>query len=797
MTDAKNIEIANSTAEKTDVFISYSSKDRDKAAMVASALTKAGLNVWWDRSLLPGDSYEITIEKALKDAKAVVVCWTENAVASDWVRSEADDARVNGKLCPVMLQACDIPKPFDRVHTEMLMNWHGNRDHHAFQELEEAVKARVEGRAAKAIPWKRKWITRGALVSFLAMAGVAAANVSLIKDLLVDDDARIEKLVSEQIAAALAASGQDLDARSAESLKDAVNAVFRSSDVEKAAAREALAAGNVEEAALSLAEVAAKQAQAAGDAVNAAAQSYSEAGALFAATDTAKAVDAYEQSLKLVPSNPDAANGLAPLYERMGRMDEAEALYNSILTGAGQTDEKWEAKALGNLALMAQSRGEYQTALDGLTKVKAIFEKQRDQEAVARALVNLGNLTHAMGDYEKSMSYSKRALALSKQLGLPKGEAAALGNIGYAYMSMGDVDAARENYALSLEAMDRAGMETEKGNAYLNLTSMLSNEGKLDEAEAMARKALALADKMQSRLIEGGALNHLAIIARERGEFDEALLHHEQAISALEKINSRELIVKELWSQSYTAEDMGDKAEIVRLLKEAVSVADQMQDHTTQVRALMKLAQAVAMQSTAEEALGYVEDAQQRCMKADDGACLGMVLLARSDYVAYMGDMQGAVDMLGQSVDAYASVNDVDGQLNALRQIANLASRASVASLVIQATDESLALARMQSPVDVSGLSTDLERRVQAFYELDDYESAMGAAKENLTLLKDYNGEYAPIMKANAHVMVANLSRAQGETESIDAHFQSAISILEISGTNPEQLASIRQMAAQ
>ncbi|MFC7292554.1 tetratricopeptide repeat protein [Hirschia litorea] len=797
MTDAKNIDVANTTAEKTDVFISYSSKDRDKAALVAEALGKSGLNVWWDRSLLPGDSYEVTIEKALKDAKAVVVCWTENAVASDWVRSEADDARVHGKLCPVMLQVCNIPKPFDRIHTEDLSGWHGNRDHHAFQELEEAVKARVEGRAAKAIPWKRKWITRGALVSFLAMAGVAAANVSLVKDLLVDDDARIEKLVSEQIAAALAASGKDMDARSTETLKDAVNAVFRSSDIEKAAAREALAAGNVEGAALSLAEVAARQALAAGNAVTAAAQSYSEAGALFAASDTSKAVDAYQKSLELVPNNPDAANGLAPLYERLGRMEEAEALYTSILNGVGTSDEKWRAKALGNLALMAEGRGEYETALAGLTEAKAIFEKLRDQGAVARALVNLGNLTHAMGDYEKSIDYSERALALSKQLGLPQGEAAALGNIGYAKMSLNDYESARTHFAQSLEAMDRAGMETEKGNAYLNLTLMLSNEGKLNEAEAMARKALDLGTRMQSRLIEGGALNHLAIIARDRQEYDQALAFHAEAIAALEQIKARNLIVREYRSQANTAIAMGDGEKAIELYKSALAVAEEMQDVTTQVRELSSVAEAEFNINGVDAALPYIEDAQQRCVAAGDDACLAKILRIHGEYQTYAGDMPKAVSLIGQSVELYESIGEVDAQLDGLRRIARIAQSVSSADLILQATDESLALARSRQPVDHEGISSDLEMRIEALFRQDRIDEAIVAARENIDIATAYQGEYRPIMLANAHVMMANLIKTKNQNEDADTHFQNAIALLEESGKHPEQLASIRQMAGQ
>ncbi len=797
MTDAKNTDVANSTAAKTDVFISYSSKDRDKAAMLAEALGKSGFNVWWDRSLLPGDSYEVTIEAALHEAKAVIVCWTENAVASDWVRSEADDARVRGKLCPIRMQVCDVPKPFDRVHTEDLIGWRGNIDHHAYQELEEAVRARVEGRAAKAIPWKRKWITRGALVSFLAMAGVAAANVSLIKDLLVDDDARIEKLVSEQIAAALAASGKDMDARSTETLKDAVNAVFRSSDVEKAAAREALAAGNVEGAALSLAEVAARQAEAAGNAVTAAAQSYSEAGALFAASDTSKAVDAYQKSLGLVPNNPDAANGLAPLYERMGRMEEAEALYNSILEGAGKTDETWRAKAFGYFGLIDVVIGEYETALAGLTEAKAIFEKLRDQGAVARALVNLGNLSHAMGDFDKSIAYSERALALSKQLGLPEGEAAALGNIGYAHMSLNNYEEARSRFAQSLEAMDRAGMETEKGNAYLNLTLMLSNEGKLNEAEAMARKALDLGTRMQSRLIEGGALNHLAIIARDRGEYEQALAFHADAILSLEQINARNLIVREYRSQANTAWAMGDGVKAIELHKSALAVAEDMQDVTTQVRELSSVAEAEFNVNGVDAAMPYIEDAQQRCVAAENNTCLAKMLRIHGEYQTYAGDMQKAVSLMGQSVDIFEEIGDVESQIEALRRIARVGQSVSAADLILQATGESLALAKARQPVDYEGISADLEMRIEAFFRLDKVDDAIESAQENLDIAIAYQGEHKPIMLANAHVMMANLIKTKSQDDVAATHFQDAIALLDASGNYPEQLASIRQMAGQ
>jgi hypothetical protein len=57
--------------------------------------------VWWDDALRTGESFDQIIEKALKDAKAVVVLWSRKSVDSRWVRAEATEAARNRTLVPV------------------------------------------------------------------------------------------------------------------------------------------------------------------------------------------------------------------------------------------------------------------------------------------------------------------------------------------------------------------------------------------------------------------------------------------------------------------------------------------------------------------------------------------------------------------------------------------------------------------------------------------------------------------------------------------------------------------------
>ena len=106
-----------------DVFISYSSADREQAEELARALEAEGYRVWWDTKLLGGQQYRKAIVSQLDAAHAAVVIWTESSVDSDWVYDEATRARNAGKLIPVRAASLDpkaIQPPFGALHTILL-----------------------------------------------------------------------------------------------------------------------------------------------------------------------------------------------------------------------------------------------------------------------------------------------------------------------------------------------------------------------------------------------------------------------------------------------------------------------------------------------------------------------------------------------------------------------------------------------------------------------------------------------------------------------------------------------------
>lgn len=117
-----------------DIFLSYSREDRSTARRFAEAFAAEGFSVWWDVTLRSGDDYDEVTEKALREAKAVIVLWSKQSVASRWVRSEATIAQQNRTLMPVMIEACQRPIMFELTHTTDLSHWKGDVHDNAWQD---------------------------------------------------------------------------------------------------------------------------------------------------------------------------------------------------------------------------------------------------------------------------------------------------------------------------------------------------------------------------------------------------------------------------------------------------------------------------------------------------------------------------------------------------------------------------------------------------------------------------------------------------------------------------------------
>lgn len=124
----------------SDIFISYAREDQAFAKKLAKALENKGWQVWWDRTIRPGEFFEDVIGEALEAARCVVVVWSKSSVNSDWVRMEAREGRECKKLVPLSIDESRIRWTYRRIQTASLANWDGNFDHPEYIQLVSGIE---------------------------------------------------------------------------------------------------------------------------------------------------------------------------------------------------------------------------------------------------------------------------------------------------------------------------------------------------------------------------------------------------------------------------------------------------------------------------------------------------------------------------------------------------------------------------------------------------------------------------------------------------------------------------------
>ena len=60
----------------SDIFVSYKTTDKERVRALVELLEAQGLNVWWDRNIPPGKTFDQVIEEAINSASCLVVVWS-------------------------------------------------------------------------------------------------------------------------------------------------------------------------------------------------------------------------------------------------------------------------------------------------------------------------------------------------------------------------------------------------------------------------------------------------------------------------------------------------------------------------------------------------------------------------------------------------------------------------------------------------------------------------------------------------------------------------------------------------
>lgn len=130
-----------------DVFISYPRRNRDQVLAIKRLLDAKGLDVFFDveGGVDGGDVYTDVVDRKLREAKAVLGCWTPHALSRPWIKTECHIALDQGKLVVAEIERIrqdEVPAVFYQVNREDLTDFTGDADHPAWRRLENTIAKR-------------------------------------------------------------------------------------------------------------------------------------------------------------------------------------------------------------------------------------------------------------------------------------------------------------------------------------------------------------------------------------------------------------------------------------------------------------------------------------------------------------------------------------------------------------------------------------------------------------------------------------------------------------------------------
>ena len=121
------------------IFLSYARADVDCARKLAEMVGRAGHDVWWDRELHGGSRFSTEIDKALRDAEAVIVLWSSASLESAWVQDEAAEGRDSNRLVPAVIDEVRPPLGFRQYQAIDLTDLRNAEQPRQLEELLRAV----------------------------------------------------------------------------------------------------------------------------------------------------------------------------------------------------------------------------------------------------------------------------------------------------------------------------------------------------------------------------------------------------------------------------------------------------------------------------------------------------------------------------------------------------------------------------------------------------------------------------------------------------------------------------------
>ncbi len=527
--------------------------------------------------------------------------------------------------------------------------------------------------------------------------------------------------------------------------------------------------------------------------------------------DTAKAIAAYEQLLKVNPDDSDVQFTLATLYEDTGNYDQAKKYLTKLLAA----DPNYAAALLASGRVDIRS-GDAQAALDPLNKALALaiqFDNQQqkgatlqalgiayqrlnklddalrnfnqaleirrkigDERGVAMSLMQMAQVQTDMGNPSAALASYEEAVKVDRQIGDKNGLTQSLASLGSFYLDRGQNDKALPYITEALQVAREIGDQPTQATLLLNIGAAHFNKGEFQDALTYFQQAYDI----RTRLNEDGseALHDLAQTNVQLGQYETALGQYMKALEARRAGGDKAGVALESGDMGGLFAAQGNYAAALKSQQEAVNIYQQLADRPyLTMAALAGYGHTLSAVGREDEGRKSLEEALKLAPTAKNDAVTAETLNFLGDSYFYAGDYSNARQQYEKALQLATKSNSREQVVLAKLDLAKLD--------VVQGKPQAAvgALKKIQQDADTMGLKADSVRAAiylgEALLATNQADAARGVL-DNAVARAEKLG--LRVEQARAQFLMGSALARAGKKQEAIPHYRQAVNILESIG---------------
>jgi eukaryotic-like serine/threonine-protein kinase len=521
--------------------------------------------------------------------------------------------------------------------------------------------------------------------------------------------------------------------------------------------------------------------------------------------DYPKAIQAYENLVKVSPDNSDYLFDLGMAYEKNSAYDKAREQFKRV----AELDPK-RIEGLLALGRVEVETGNEQSGIEYLAKARAMAIEVGDDAELAQISQALGVAYFSIPRYDEALKSLNESLDIKTRLGLKKGIAESKDMIASIQDVTGKSDLALKNYMDALTIMRGLGDKQGIADVTADLGVFKLEHGKYDEALALFKESLHLQTDLHNETSQGMVLMNIGNTYLAKGDFENARIYFEQSLAVREKLKMPGDIADTLHNLAETSIKTGrfDQAQeqYLKALELRRSSGDQkgaamessglgavfavqgrygaavsaqqdalkgFQESKEQglwsTGILLDYGNALALSGRNEEAAKVLSDALNSAREQKNQAQVAMALTYQADNALYRGDIKTAAALYAGAQQTAAKAGD--GQLVLLTKI-NMAKIGLQEGKFAGALSALRGLGEQADSLGLKELSTkSMVYRGEAMIGTKDY---AGAEKELRSALLHSEKLGLRVLLAQSHYQLGRALELSGKASEAATQYQEA-----------------------